>query len=117
MFRLERVLVSMSDRCARVHAEGSVWLGNEGKEVSHSSGVAETEGVFPGSSLACRAFTCCNRHQIGERAVFADFTSCSPVIRFLPLGEGRTCSTGARQRSHRLTRRQDHVRAFICSGG
>lgn len=66
--------MSVWDRCARVHAGGSVWLGNEGKEVSHSSGVAETEGVFPGSSLARRAFTCCNRHQIGARAVSADFT-------------------------------------------
>lgn len=107
----------VTDRCARVHAAGSVWLGNVGKEVSHSSGVAETEGVFPGSSLPCRAFTCCNRHQTSAEAVFADFTSCSPVIRFLPPGEARTCSTGERQQPRRLTRRQDHVRAFVCSGG
>lgn len=32
---------------ARVHAEGSVWLDNEGKEVSHSSRVAETARGFP----------------------------------------------------------------------
>lgn len=92
-------------------------MGNEGKEVSRSGGAAETEGVFPGSALARRAFTCCNRHQTGARAVFADFTSRSPVIRVLPPGAGTTCSTGARQRSRRLTRRRDHARALTCSRG
>lgn len=42
-----RSCVHVGSGRARVHADGSVWLDNEGKEMSHSSRVAETARGFP----------------------------------------------------------------------